>query len=158
MTRPLLAGIHHVKIPVTDLTRSIAWYSDVFGFRVTMEFPDSDDGVVRGVAGDVPGLGDTVLTLRVNPRAAEGCQGFDPISFAVTDHAHIQSWSAHLDTLGIRHSPVIEASVGWLLVFDDPDGLQLHLYSWAAHGLDHSDTPGYGRPIHPLTAQPSHEA
>ena len=43
---------------------------------------------------------------------------------------------------------MIEASVGWLLVFDDPDGLQLHLYSWAAHGVDHSDKPGYGRPAH----------
>jgi catechol 2,3-dioxygenase-like lactoylglutathione lyase family enzyme len=146
MTTRQLAGIHHVKVPVTDLARSLAWYSGVFGLRVTMEFPDSD-GVVRGVVGEVPGLGDTRLNLRVHPRAAEGCRGFDPVSFAVADHADVLSWSAHLDALGIPHSPVIEASIGWLLVFDDPDGLQLHLYSWAAHGLDHSDKPGYGRPV-----------
>ena len=42
---------------------------------------------------------------------------------------------------------MIEASIGWLLVFDDPDGLQLHLYNWAAHGLDHSDKQGYGRRV-----------
>lgn len=43
----------------------------------------------------------------------------------------IEAWVAHLDALGIDHSPIIEASLGWLLVFDDPDGLQLHLYTWA---------------------------
>jgi catechol 2,3-dioxygenase-like lactoylglutathione lyase family enzyme len=146
MIRPQLAGIHHVKIPVTDLARSTSWYAEVFGLRVSMEFPDAD-GVIRGVAGDAPGLGDTQLTLRVNPKAAEGCRDFDPVSFAVGDHAGIQAWTTHLDRLGISHSPVIEASVGWLLVFSDPDGLQLHLYSWAAHGIDHSGKPGYGRPV-----------
>jgi catechol 2,3-dioxygenase-like lactoylglutathione lyase family enzyme len=145
MPAPQLAGIHHVKIPVTDLDRSLAFYSKVFGFTVEMEFPDAD-GVVRGVAGRVPGLGETALALRVNPAAAQGCVDFDPVSFAVTGQADIQDWATHLDELDIAHSPVIEASVGWLLVFADPDGLQLHLYSWAAHGLDHSDRPGYGRP------------
>ncbi|MFC1439847.1 VOC family protein [Streptacidiphilus sp. N1-10] len=144
-SRPRLSGIHHVKIPVTDLTRSVDWYARVFGLDVTMEFPDAD-GVVRGVAGLVPGLGDVLLGLRVNREAAEGCKGFDPVSFAVDDRADIEAWAAHLDGLGVEHSPLIEASVGWLLVFDDPDGLQLHLYSWAAHGVDHSDRPGYGRP------------
>ena len=34
-----------------------------------------------------------------------------------------------------------------LLVFDDPDGISLHPYSWAGHGVDHSDRPGYGRAV-----------
>jgi hypothetical protein len=54
---------------------------------------------------------------------------------------------SHLDGLGIAHSPLIEASIGWLLVFNDPDGLEIHLYSWAAHGEDFSDRPGHGRPV-----------
>lgn len=143
---PVLSGIHHVKIPVTDLSRSIDWYSRVFGFAVTMEFPEAD-GVVHGVAGTVPGLGGTLLTLRVNPEAAQGCRGFDPVSFAVDGHTDIAAWAGHLDRLGIAHSPVIEASAGWLLVFDDPDGISLHLYTWAEHGIDHSARPGYGRPV-----------
>jgi catechol 2,3-dioxygenase-like lactoylglutathione lyase family enzyme len=146
MTSPILSGIHHVKIPVSDLTRSVQWYERVFGFAVTMQFPDAD-GTVRGVAGTVPGLGDTQLTLRVNREAALGCVGFDPVSFAVDDLADVQAWAAHLDTLGVAHSPVIQATVGWLLVFDDPDGISLHVYSWAGHGLDHSDRPGYGRAV-----------
>jgi hypothetical protein len=57
----------------------------------------------------------------------------------------VQAWAAHLDRAGVGHSPVIEASIGYLLVFDDPDGISLHLYSWAVHGVDHADRPGYGR-------------
>lgn len=146
MPRPELAGIHHVKIPVTDLARSLRWYREVFGFRVTIEFPD-DDGVLRGVGGTMPGLGDAVVALRENPKAAQGCAGFDPVGFGIADRADAESWAAYLDTLGIRHSPVIEASKGWLLVFNDPDGLELHLYTWADHGVDHSHRAGYGRPV-----------
>jgi catechol 2,3-dioxygenase-like lactoylglutathione lyase family enzyme len=146
MSSPILSGVHHVKIPVTDLTRSVEWYGQVFGFVVTTEFPDTD-GVVRGVAGTVPGLGDTQLTLRVNPKAASGSVGFDPVSFGIDDHAAVEAWVVHLDGLGVAHSPVIEASAGWLLVFDDPDGITLHLYSWAEHGKDYSGKPGYGRPV-----------
>lgn len=146
MSQPKLSGIHHVKIPVTDLARSRAWYERVFGLRVTMEFPEKD-GEVRGLGGFIPGLGDTGLALRLNPKAAEGCQGFDPISFGVDDRADIEAWASHLDSLDIRHSPVIDASKGWLLVFNDPDGLEIHLYSWAEHGIVQSGRPGYGRAV-----------
>ncbi|MPZ00135.1 MAG: VOC family protein [Actinophytocola sp.] len=146
MSVPQLAGIHHVKIPVTDLPRSLAWYQRVFGFRATHEFPEAD-GVIRGVAGVLPGLGDTMVAFRVNTDAAAGCKGFDPVGFAVADRADLVAWAAHLDTLNVPHSPVIEASIGWLLVFNDPDGLEMHLYTWARHGIDQSHRPGYGRPV-----------
>lgn len=141
-----LAGIHHVKIPVSDLQRSIEWYGRVFGFTTTMDFPEAD-GVVRGVAGTMPGLGDTLVAFRVNAEAAAGCRGFDPISFAVRDRDDLEAWATHLDQAGVEHSPIIEASIGWLLVFDDPDGLTLHVYTWAEHGIDQSARPGYGRRV-----------
>ncbi|WP_433063278.1 VOC family protein [Dactylosporangium sp. CS-033363] len=141
-----LAGVHHVKIPVTDLDRSLDWYRRVFGLRPAMEFRDAD-GVVRGLVCEAPGLGPTSVGLRVNPAAAEGCAGFDPVSFAVRGRADLEAWAAHLDGLGVEHSPVIEASIGWLLVFADPDGLALHLYTWDEHGRDHADRPGYGRAV-----------
>jgi catechol 2,3-dioxygenase-like lactoylglutathione lyase family enzyme len=146
MERPQLAGIHHVKIPVTDLHSAREWYERVFGFEVTMEFPD-DDGVVRGVAGTMPGLGATMVGLREHPVAAAGCVGFDPVGFAVDEASDLEAWIEHLDRHGIDHSPLIEASIGWLLVFHGPDGLELHLYTWAGHGEDHSDRPGYGRQV-----------
>ncbi|NEW27709.1 VOC family protein [Nocardia cyriacigeorgica] len=144
---PDLAGIHHVKIPVSDLSRSVRWYREVFGMRPTLQFADSSDGVVRGAAGDMPGLGRVLVALRENPVAATGCKGFDPVGFAVNDRADLEQWATHLDGLGIPHSPVIDASIGWLLVFDDPDGVEIHLYTWEAHGIDQSGRPGYGMPV-----------
>jgi len=155
MTARELAGIHHVKIPVTDLDRSLHWYRQVFGLRPTMEFRDAD-GVVRGFAGEIPGLSPALATFRVNPAAVEGNRGFDPVSFAVRTRDDLAAWAEHLDSLDIKHSPLIEASIGWLLVFDDPDGLTLHLYTWDQHGIDQSARPGYGGAIaDPETWEPA---
>ncbi|MEP6560266.1 MAG: VOC family protein [Nakamurella sp.] len=143
MTVPRLAGIHHVKIPVTDLVRSAAWYQRVLGFRVAMRFPDQN-GVVQGVVGEIDGLGPAVLALRQNPEVAAAISGFDPVTFAVATQADMEAWAEHLDGLDITHSPVFEASDGWMMVFTDPDGIELQLYSWALHGVDHSMLAGYG--------------
>jgi catechol 2,3-dioxygenase-like lactoylglutathione lyase family enzyme len=142
----MLAGVHHVKFPVTDVERSRAWYEQVFGLQVDLEFPD-ESGVVRGVGGRVPGLGDCGIALRENADAAGALKGFDPVSFGVRDRNAMQAWMEHLDDCGVPHSPLIEASVGYLLVFDDPDGTSIHLYSWDRHGIDTTGRPGYGRPV-----------
>jgi catechol 2,3-dioxygenase-like lactoylglutathione lyase family enzyme len=132
-TQPELAGIHHVKFPVRDLAVSRLWYERVFGLKVEMEFRDDHDGVVRGVAGTAPGLGETGIALRENPSAAAGYAGFDPVAFAAKDCAAIDAWVAHLDELGVEHSPVIEASIGWIISFQDPDGIELRIYTWERH-------------------------
>jgi catechol 2,3-dioxygenase-like lactoylglutathione lyase family enzyme len=145
MTEAAINGIHHIKFPVSDLARSIAWYERVFGFKVEMEFPD-EAGVVRGAAGTIPGLGDAGFALRENPEAAKGFAGFDAVSFGIADKAAAEAWVAKLDGLGIEHSPVIEATIGWIVSLRDPDGIEIRLYSFAAHGLDQRGRPGYGRP------------
>jgi catechol 2,3-dioxygenase-like lactoylglutathione lyase family enzyme len=144
---PPLAGMHHVKIPVTDLARSREWYERVFHLQVEWEFPD-ENGTLRGLAGTIPGLGNSLLALRENRAAAEGARGFDLVGLGVDDRQAIEQWAAYLDTLGIPHSPVIDASDGWLLVFHDPDGIELHLYSWEQHGIDQTGRSGYGRRVH----------
>ncbi|HEX4722509.1 MAG TPA: VOC family protein [Pseudonocardiaceae bacterium] len=144
MQEPAITGIHHVKFPVSDLATSIAWYQRVFGFEVEVEFPD-EEGVVRGVAGTCPGLGDAGLALRENPVAAKGFAGFDPISFGIADKAAAEAWAARLDELGIAHSPVVDATIGWIVGFHDPDGIEIRLYSFAAHGRDQRGRPGYGQ-------------
>ena len=30
---PVLAGIHHLKLPVTDLARSLEWYRSCLGYQ-----------------------------------------------------------------------------------------------------------------------------
>jgi catechol 2,3-dioxygenase-like lactoylglutathione lyase family enzyme len=142
---PQLAGIHHVKFPVSDLAASRSWYEAVFGLTLQMEFRDDEDGPVMGVV--FQPVGGVYIALRHNPRAAAGTAGFDPISLAVADRAALDTWIAHLDDLDIDHSPPIEASIGWMIVFHDPDGIEHHLYTMADHGIDHTDIVGYGQTV-----------
>jgi len=41
---------------------------------------------------------------------------------------------------------VVQATIGWMVLFHDPDGLEFHLYSRDRGDLDNSGKPGFGRP------------
>lgn len=135
-------GIHHIKLPVSDLARSREWYERVLGLVTELEFPDSD-GVVRGVGGRLPGA-QIPLALRENPDAARGNSGFDPVSFAIADRAAADDWAAHFEALGARHSEVKRGTGGWVVDVYDPDGLTIRLYS-AGPVEDLTGQPGYPR-------------
>lgn len=150
MSGARLVGIFAVKLPVRDLERARAWYERVFGFEVEIEFPD-DDGVVKGVAGRLPGVAETRFALRQDPPAAEGAGGFNYLNLAVADHEALHAWVARLDELGVDHSPVIEATIGWILVLHDPDGTELHLYTVQRHARADVERPGRGRLVAPAT-------
>ena len=127
MSVPMLAALRNVKVPVTDLQVALDWYGKVFGFRPTMEFTDAD-GIVRGVHGALPGLGE-VLALREDPDAARGLGVFAIANFAVADRAALQEWVKHLDELGVAHGSIVDAPRLSLLVFANPDGQEIHLYT-----------------------------
>jgi hypothetical protein len=86
----------------------------VFGFQVGWEFPEAD-GVTRGVAGDMPGLGEVGLDP-AERAGGSGVRGLRSGDFAVDVAADLRAWAGHLDGWGIAHSLVIEGSIGWLLV------------------------------------------
>lgn len=145
---PQLTGVKVIKLPVRDLRESVRWYRRVFGAEPFLEFPDIEDGVVRGLAMNLPGM-DGGLALREAPRHAAGVAGFNLAVWGVAGEADIEEWMAHLDGLGVAHSPKIEATLGWMLSFKDPDGIEHHLYTEQPHGLDTSDEPRAGRPARP---------
>jgi catechol 2,3-dioxygenase-like lactoylglutathione lyase family enzyme len=138
-----LRGVFAVKLPVSDLNTSRAWYQRVFGFAVEFEFPDEDE-VVRGVAGHLPGVS-AYIGLREEPAVAAAVSGFNLLNLAVDDLGAVEAWSKRLDELGVEHSPVIDATVGWIIVLHDPDGIELHIYSQQRHGMDQTGREGYGR-------------
>jgi catechol 2,3-dioxygenase-like lactoylglutathione lyase family enzyme len=145
---PAHSGIHHLKLPVADLERSIRWYSDALGARRRPELDHRrPDGTLFAVILDVPGLG-TALELRLDPATAGALAGYNFLTLAVADLAAIGRWAAHLDDLGLPHSPPIAGLAGWLLVLPDPDDLRLRLYTTEPHGLDISrvdfDSPWLG--------------
>jgi len=48
--------------------------------------------------------------------------------------AALDAWAKHLDAAGVQHSTVLTAIQAWVLVFEDPDGRRLRLYTLATHG------------------------
>lgn len=62
--KPAIRAIHHVKIPVTNLEASRAFYERLFDLVVLLEFRDAD-GIPRGVA--YRPLGGVSLALREDP-------------------------------------------------------------------------------------------
>jgi quinol monooxygenase YgiN/catechol 2,3-dioxygenase-like lactoylglutathione lyase family enzyme len=133
---PVLGGIHHLKLPVSDLEHSTKWYSAVLGARrLTQLDHRRPDGTLFAVILEVPGL-EAPVELRLDPATAGALDGYDFLTLAVEDRAALDGWIAHLDALGIPHSPPIVALVGWLLVVPDPDGLRLRIYTSQPHGLD----------------------
>jgi catechol 2,3-dioxygenase-like lactoylglutathione lyase family enzyme len=131
MTAPLLAGIHHLKLPVRDLARSRAWYESRLGYQVTIEFVEQD--VLMGVGMAHPNGGPD-LALRLDPARAEAAAGFDYFSIGVPDKESMEALAARLTELGEEHAGVHFATIGWILpMLHDPDGHEVRFYSMASH-------------------------
>jgi catechol 2,3-dioxygenase-like lactoylglutathione lyase family enzyme len=129
-----ILGLHHIKIPVSDLPTSRAWYERVFDLEPLTEFRDDSDGVVRGVS--YHSKGELVFALRENAPAASGMAGFDPFAIMLRGRSDIEHWVRRLDELGVAHSAIIEAAIGFIMSFDAPDGLELRFYTLNENGAD----------------------
>ncbi len=128
---PELDGIHHVKLPVSDLDRSRAWYESRLGYRLTTEF--IEDGTVMGVALAHPNGGPD-LALRLNPELAARAAGFDYFAIGVPDKAALEALAERLTALGEQHAGVHFATIGWILPHShDPDGHEIRFYTTESH-------------------------
>jgi len=134
---PPLLGIHHIKLAVSDLERSLRFYEALFGAQ---RIPQADhkheaDGSLYAFILDVPNLG-AKLELRLNPEQAKKHFHFDPITIAVKDKAALEQWQSYIASKKLPHSPIIVAIQAWLIVTEDPDGNRLRLYTVETHGSD----------------------
>lgn len=126
---PRFSGIHHLKFPVSDLDAGIAWFRDALGASRLGHLDHRDQhGELFGVIMQLPGL-DVPVELRLAPAVAASVHGFDPVTFAVTDKAALESWVEHLDQARIAHTPVIAGLAGHLIEFATPDGIAIRLYT-----------------------------
>jgi catechol 2,3-dioxygenase-like lactoylglutathione lyase family enzyme len=131
MDAPALAGVHHLKLPVSDLERSRSWYESRLGYELAKEFVEA--GTLMGVALRHPN-GGPGLALRLDPDRAAAAAGFDYFAIGVPDKDALEDLAARLTALGEHHAGVHVASTGWILpLLHDPDGHEVRFYTIAHH-------------------------
>ncbi len=126
---PEIEGVSHVALTVTDLAASKAWYETLFEAPVLWEeHQDHHDFVALFIPPFLIGL-HTHGTTAAADHFDETRVGLDHVSFQVPDRAGLDAWARRLDELGIAHSPITEAPYGTVLVFRDPDNIQLEFFA-----------------------------
>ncbi|MBF4623173.1 VOC family protein [Clavibacter sp. VKM Ac-2872] len=133
-----ITGVHHVRLSVTDLGRSRAFYEGVLGLTPAIESEgDASDPAVREdpaqyFGGVIYGVGSQLLGLR--PISGDGA-AFDPASRGL-DHVSLQVGSrddlvraaALFEERGIAHGEVMDFPTGMsILSVQDPDDINVEL-------------------------------
>jgi glyoxylase I family protein len=128
---PVFPSITHVAVTVTDLQRSIRWYTELFGAGPVL---DEDEPIGKFHHTVFALDGGQLFGLHTHPDAAtdefdEHRTGLDHVSFACPDRAGLERWAARLDELGIAHGTIVDAPYGIGLSFRDPDGIALEFFA-----------------------------
>jgi F420-dependent oxidoreductase-like protein len=127
-------SIAHVRLTVSDITRSRQFYESVFGWPVALEVSDDADPSTREQLGFLFGgviydLGGALLGLRPvgTDTFDENRVGLDHVALSVASKDQLDSAAAHLDALGVPHEPVKDIGLMYILEFRDPDNIALEL-------------------------------
>jgi catechol 2,3-dioxygenase-like lactoylglutathione lyase family enzyme len=121
-----LRGIHHVRLPVADLTRSFAFYSQLLGYERDFDFPGEDgpSGWALRHAEGGPNL-----VLWHDPALAAAASGFPWFSIGLPSAHAVADLADELDRRGIAHGGLQPAFVEVKLPFvHDPDGHLIGFY------------------------------
>jgi glyoxylase I family protein len=125
---PSISAIHHISLTVRELRQSVAWYTEVLGLVHLMD-EDHPDGSGSAV---VLGKPDWSMCVGLHTHSTNGGEtfaeqrtGLDHVSFLVASRAELDEWDARLTDLAVAHSPVNDQEGYSVLVFRDPDKIQL---------------------------------
>ena len=124
-------GLQHVALTVSDLERSTAWYSRLFGTDPVLD-EDEEAGTFHHTVfalegGMLFGL-HTHMGNETGDVADERRTGLDHVGFALPGTAELERWQSRLDELGIAHGGIKKAHYGTGISFRDPDNLGLEFF------------------------------
>ena len=128
-----ISKIHHLALTVSNIDKSVDWYTTVLPFTKIADFEET--GGIRRKAILVSEHLATRLGLVEHRGTAAGTfdertAGLDHLSFAV-DLADIDGFVEAFEKYGVVFSPPAPSIMNQnarLVVFRDPDNLQLELY------------------------------
>jgi glyoxylase I family protein len=132
-TMPSITGGHHVALTVSDADRSAEWYGSLLGMQVVLT-GDSEDVNFRVLADPASGwvLGVRQYHSRSADRFDEFRTGLDHLAFGVATRAELEDWEKELSSRGITFTPIADSPIGPVIVFRDPDNIQLEFFLPAA--------------------------
>jgi catechol-2,3-dioxygenase len=134
-TTTAISAIHHLKIPVRDLKKTMDFYIQVLGYSHVPEYdhrtPPPENRLFAVILSH-PGFPFT-LELRHNVAAAEKQVGWNPICYTTKTRKDLDEWAEKLDALQTHRSQVLTGFKGWCLMFEDPDGKKVSLYTEESH-------------------------
>jgi catechol 2,3-dioxygenase-like lactoylglutathione lyase family enzyme len=132
---PNFTGVSHIELTVRDVDRSATWYQHVLGMQLLIAYSQHPTtGVNARIVHLFHPPTELVIGLMQHEEGAaddvfsEFRIGLDHLSFAVDSRAELQAWAEHLDTNGVEHSPISDHPYGAVLVFRDPDNIQLEIF------------------------------
>ena len=122
-------AINHLVLTVTDVRRSVDWYTRLLGFQVALELGQKV----------ILSNGSAVITLAPPPhpeqaipndRFDENRVGLDHLSFTVATHAELKAAARLFDEQGVPRGEIKDLGPGlamYVMAFRDPDNVQLEL-------------------------------
>jgi len=143
MTNIPKAALHHIALTVTDIDASVAWYERIFSVSHRIDVPH------QGGVGKILADAEQRLMFALHHHDSNGGSlfderrnGLDHIGLAVTTRAELEQWQQHLEANGVirgnmadkplTQSPIADETYASVLVFRDPDNIQLELFAPAA--------------------------
>jgi glyoxylase I family protein len=140
MTDVAAARLHHLALTVTDLPASVDWYSGVFGLSYLMDAPHPG-GFAQVLTDEAQEL--MIVLHRHDTNEGElfreSRTGLDHPGFVLPSRADLVAWQDHLEQHGVvradsadkplTQSPIADEPYGSVLVFRDPDNIQLELFA-----------------------------
>jgi glyoxylase I family protein len=126
---PTIVGGHHVAFTVRNADLSADWYTELLGMQVAIRV-DEDSVRYRVLAHPESGW---VIGVRQYPGHADGRfdefrTGLDHFAFGVSSRAELEDWEERLRQAGVTFTPIAETPIGSVIVFRDPDNIQLEFW------------------------------
>lgn len=134
-----VTGIGHVRLTVTDIARSKAFYQQLLGAAPAMDFSEQSeqagvsDDPARLYGGCVFAVGDQLLGLRPVATAADRFDstrvGLDHVSLSVGSVDDLRDAAGRLQSAGVAHGEVTELSEAGMAILSlqDPDDINVEL-------------------------------